>query len=239
MQPLVVLPCSALLFDCDGVLVDSDETVARSWGRWARRYGLDPDEVTPLVHGRRSADTVALLIAAESRREAVQTIDAYELEDARDVRSVAGAPALVASVPPARWAVVTSGRRALAEARLRAAGISLPRVVITADDVTHGKPDPEGYLAAARGLEVPPKAAIVLEDSGSGVEAGRRAGVAAIVGVGRKALDTDADVVVEDLTCLEWNGAGLAVGGAGVLRPAQSSLDQVNELRRPRPTGEQ
>jgi mannitol-1-/sugar-/sorbitol-6-phosphatase len=223
MQPLVVLPCRALLFDCDGVLVDSDDTVRRSWGRWAQHYGLDPDSVTPLVHGRRSADTVRILIPAERRSEAVRTIDAYELEDALEVRSVRGASALVASLPPAAWAVVTSGRRALAEARLKAAGLPLPRVLITADDVTRGKPDAEGYLAAARNMEVPPDKAIVLEDSGSGVEAARRAGVAAIVGVGPKALDTDADVVVDDLTCLEWTGAGLSVGGVGVLRSAHAS----------------
>jgi mannitol-1-/sugar-/sorbitol-6-phosphatase len=225
MQSGVVLPCRALLFDCDGVLVDSDDSVRRSWGRWALHYGLEPDEVTPLVHGRRSVDTVNLLIAPDLRAEAVRTIDAFELEDARDVRGVAGARALVTSLPEGCWAVVTSGTPELARARLQASGIPLPRAVITASDVSRGKPDPEGYLAAAQSLEVPPQSAVVLEDSGSGVEAGRRAKVAGVVGVGAKALDTDADVVVRDLTSLTWTRAGLAVSGAGLLRPARRATD--------------
>lgn len=159
MDSIAVLPCRALLFDCDGVLVDSDDTVARSWTRWALRYGLDPADVSRQVHGRRSVDTVASLIAPERQAEAVRVIDAYELEDARAVRSVAGAPALVASLPPGSWAVVTSGTAALARARLEAAGIPAPRVMITADDVTRGNPDPQGYLAAACGLGVSPTAA--------------------------------------------------------------------------------
>ena len=219
MEPLVVLPCRALLFDCDGVLVDSHGTVIRSWTRWALRFGLDPAEVVPMVHGRRSVDTVALLIPPEHRAKAVQVIDSYELEDAAAVRSVAGAPALVSSVPQENWAVVTSGTTALARARLAAAGIPLPRVLVTADDVTRGKPDPEGYLAAARRLGVSPGDALVLEDSGSGIEAGRRAGVAGVVGVG-DVEETTADVVVSDLRSLEWVGSGLGVFGPGALRTA-------------------
>jgi sugar-phosphatase len=166
-----------------------------------------------------------MLIPPDQREEAVRSIDTYELEDAPQVRGVAGASALVGSLPQARWAVVTSGTSALARARLQAAGIAVPRVLITADDVFRGKPDPEGYLAAAHLLVAPPDTALVLEDSSSGVEAGRRAGVAGVVGVGASALDTDADVVVTDLTCLEWTGSGLAVEGAGVLRPAPTATE--------------
>jgi mannitol-1-/sugar-/sorbitol-6-phosphatase len=227
MEPLVVLPCRAVLFDSDGVLVDSENTVARSWSRWAEHYGLDPDEVAPLVHGRRSLDTVRMLIPPQLRSEAVQLIDMYELEDAAEVRAVNGAAALVRSLPKPCWAVVTSGTAALARARLVAAGISLPQVVVTADDVSRGKPDPEGYLAAARGLDVSPQAAVVVEDSATGVDAARRAGVAGVVGVSSRALATDADVVVADLTCVAWTGSGLSVSGAGVLRSAR------------RPTGRQ
>jgi sugar-phosphatase len=220
MNPLMVLPCRALLFDCDGVLVDSHDTVIRSWTRWALRFGLDPAGVTRLVHGRRSLDTVALLIPPEHRAEAVRVIDSYELEDAEAVRGVAGARALVSSVPRGNWAVVTSGTTALACARLGAAGIPLPQVLITADDVTRGKPDPQGYLTAASELGVSPSEALVLEDSASGIEAGREADVAAVLGVGAPALHTDADVVVTDLTSLSWAGSGLAVLETGALRPA-------------------
>jgi sugar-phosphatase len=220
MDSLLVLRCRALLFDCDGVLVDSADTVTRSWTRWALRYSLDPAEVTPLVHGRRSVDTVHMLMPPQHRAQALRTIDTFELEDAGAVRSVAGAHALVSSLPQGSWAVVTSGTTALALARLDAAGIPLPRVVVTADDVTQGKPDPEGYLAAASELGVSPASALVLEDSASGVEAGREAGVAAVVGIGPAALNTDADVVVTDLTSLAWAESGLAVPESGALRPA-------------------
>lgn len=226
MDPAVVLPCRALLFDCDGVLVDSDESVARSWTRWALDYGLDPASVTALVHGRRSVDTVHMLIPPGRRAAALRTINAYELEDARTVPGVAGAAALVTSLPRFRWAVVTSGTPALARARLSAAGIPLPKVLITAADVSRGKPDPEGYLAAAGMLDAPPETTVVLEDSRSGVEAGRRAGVTGVIGVSAKALDTDADIVVGDLTCVAWTDSALAVYDSGLLRPARWPPDR-------------
>src|SRR4051794_22132184 len=110
-------PCAAVLFDCDGVLVDSDVAVADAWRRWARDLGLDPDAVLADVHGQRSADTVRQLVAAERRPAALDRIDRYEVESAADVQAIAGAVALARSVPPERWAVVTSGRTDLATAR--------------------------------------------------------------------------------------------------------------------------
>ncbi|MGH8860673.1 MAG: HAD family hydrolase, partial [Jatrophihabitantaceae bacterium] len=116
-----LLRCAAVLFDCDGVLVDSDDSVRAAWTRWARDLSLDPDVVTNLVHGRRSADTVAQLVPAGARDAAAALIDRYELEDAAAVTAIPGAADLARSVP--RWAVVTSGRRELALARLAAAGL--------------------------------------------------------------------------------------------------------------------
>jgi mannitol-1-/sugar-/sorbitol-6-phosphatase len=202
----VRLPCSAVLFDCDGVLVDSDASVLAAWSRWAREFGLDPAAVIPVVHGRRSADTVAELIAAPRRAAAAALIDRFEVEDAASVRAIAGAVTLTQSVP--RWAVVTSGHRELAVARLRAAGIAVPEVLVTADDVERGKPDPEGYLAAARHLGVPAAETIVLEDAAAGIAAARAAGVSAVVAVGERD-DLRGDVHVRDLTELRWTGDGL------------------------------
>jgi sugar-phosphatase len=207
---------SVILFDCDGVLVDSDASVDRSWTRWALEYGLDPDRVIETVHGRRTTDTVDLLIQPSDRAAALSAIDSYELEDATTATQIAGARELVASMPSSRWAVVTSGRRALARARLHAAGIDPPRVLVSADDVAAGKPDPEGYLAAAAALGVAPGDAIVIEDSGTGVEAGRRASAGNVVGVGSRALSTKADIVVRDLTSLRWDD-GLRIPHACVL----------------------
>jgi mannitol-1-/sugar-/sorbitol-6-phosphatase len=205
-----LLPCKGILFDCDGVLVDSDASVMSAWGRWAVEVGLDPDEVLPIVHGRRSEDTIAQLLPEARRNTGIEIIDRLELEDAATVRAIPGARDLVGSMPPGTWAVVTSGTRALATARLRAAGIDVPQVLITADDVSQGKPDPEGYLAAADRLGFAPARTIVLEDAQAGIDAARAAGVSAVVGVGRPELDADA--LVGDLTEVRWTDSGLAVG---------------------------
>ncbi|MEU6223142.1 HAD-IA family hydrolase [Streptomyces sp. NPDC047042] len=218
----LALPARGLLFDSDGVLVDSDASVLASWSRWARAYRLDPDEVAATVHGRRSADTVRLLIPPDLRAEALTAIDAFELEDAAQVTAIPGAAELLTSLPHGSWTVVTSATRALAVARLEAAGLPVPSVLVTADDVTDGKPHPEGYLAGAAVLGIPIGHTVVLEDSTSGVEAARRAGTGAVVGVSERALPTDADVVVPDLRSLRWSGGGLLAAGDR-LRPATAS----------------
>jgi sugar-phosphatase len=209
---MTLLPCRGILFDCDGVLVDSDASVMSAWGRWAVELGLDPDDVLPIVHGRRSEDTIAQLLPAAERAAGVDLIDRLELDDAATVRAIPGALELVASMPADSWAVVTSGTYALATARLRAAGFELPHVLITADDVRRGKPDPEGYLAAAERLGLAPADAIVLEDAQAGIDAARAAGGSAVVGVGRPELDADA--LVRDLTEVRWSDRGLVVGVA-------------------------
>jgi sugar-phosphatase len=206
-----MLPGRAVLFDCDGVLVDSDGVVTAAWSRWAVEQGLVPADVMAVVHGRRSVETVAALIAGPQREAALALIDRYEVEAAGDVRALPGAAELLASCPPDAWAVVTSGRRELALARLAAAGLPLPRVLVTADDVRRGKPDPEGYLAAAAGLSAPAAEAIVLEDTPDGIRAARAAGVRSVLGVGDRARDAEPDALVPDLTRVSWNGNGLSI----------------------------
>ena len=199
------LRCKGILFDCDGVLVDSDASVLNSWHRWADDLGIDRQRVVDIMHGRRSEDTIAELLPEPEREAAIALIDKYEVEDAAAVTDIAGALALVTSLPRDRWAVVTSGTRALATARLEAAGIPLPDVLITADDVTRGKPDPQGYLAGARGLGLDPADVLVFEDAPSGLAAARAAGVGGVVGVGTRG-GLDADVLVPDLTVVRWTG---------------------------------
>jgi sugar-phosphatase len=212
-----LLPARAVLFDSDGVLVDSDKSVADAWTRWAQRYQLEPRLVAAMVHGRRASDTVDILIEPAQRQSALAVINAFEIEDARSVVGIPGARDLVASLPADAWAVVTSATAALARARLAAAGIPLPQVLVTADDVKRGKPAPDGYLAAAAALRVPPVESIVVEDTASGVQAGREAGVRLVLGVGERALASDADVVVADLREVTW-GDGLVVPRRSVLR---------------------
>jgi sugar-phosphatase len=213
----LALACGAILFDADGVLVDSDAAVLRSWTRWARQWDLDPDAVAAVVHGRRSADTVAVLIDPAAQDRALTDIDRYEVEDAAGVTAIPGAPALTAALPRNRWAVVTSGRRELATTRLTAAGLPLPGVLVCAEDVPAGKPDPAGYRQAAAALGFPVPACVVLEDSASGVAAGLAAG-ATVVGVGERALETAAAVVVRDLTGLTFDGAALHLPTTALLR---------------------
>lgn len=215
---LVLLSCEVVLFDCDGVLVDSDASVERAWSRWALHHGLPPAEVVAHAHGRRAADTVAALLPEELHADALDLVNALELEDAPTVTALPGARALLASIPPDRWAVVTSGTSRLAQARLAAAGLPLPAILVTADDVSRGKPDPEGYLASAAAGGVAPARAVVVEDSSSGIRAGRAAGAGAVLGVGERAVRSDADVVVPDLACVRWAPDGLRVDPRATLR---------------------
>jgi len=212
------IACEGLLFDNDGVLVDSDLGVDLAWSTWAMAHGLDPGQVTAMVHGRRSADTVALLVPDPARRPAALAgIDRLEIEAAATTTALPGALDLLTSLPRDRWAVVTSGVTALARARLTAANLPVPPVFITADDVSHGKPAPDGYLAAAAGLGVDPARTVVLEDSAAGVTAGEAAG-AHVIGVGPRGLDTGAPVVVRDLRGLIWHDGVLDLGAAVLLR---------------------
>ena len=211
------LPACGLLFDNDGVLVDSEAGVVSSWSRWAVDHQLDVAKVMAAVPGRRAADTVAVFVEPADVAESVALITRYELEDVAGTTAVPGVLDLLGQLDGVPWAVVTSGVRELATARLRAAGVDLPEVVLTAEDVSAGKPDPQGYAAAAARLGLPPADLLVLEDSVSGVTAGQAAGCR-VVGIGEGALRSTADVVVRDLTGARWTGAGLLLPAAAVLR---------------------
>ncbi|MQA34231.1 HAD-IA family hydrolase [Modestobacter roseus] len=213
----LILPARGLLFDNDGVLVDSEVSVVTSWRRWAKDLGLDPDEVMAAVPGRRAADTVALFVPADDVAGAVAEITRLELEGAADTVAVPGVLDLLPQLIGVPWAVVTSGVRELAAARLRGAGVEPPAVVVTAEDVAAGKPDPEPYLAGAARLGLDPADLIVLEDSPSGVAAGLAAGCT-VLGIGAPALHTPAPAVVTDLTGARWTGTGLQLPAAALLR---------------------
>jgi len=173
---------SAVLFDLDGVLVESREATERVWLDWASRNGIDDAELRAAMHGVRSVEVVRAL---RPELDAVAESDAIERRQAEDVdglRAIPGAAAALAALRDDRVAVVTSATRPLAAARTAAVGIGLPEVVVYAGDVARGKPDPEGYRTAAERLGVDPAEALVVEDSPPGIEAGRAAG-AATVGV--------------------------------------------------------
>ncbi|WP_203714782.1 HAD-IA family hydrolase [Asanoa siamensis] len=172
-----------MLFDIDGTLIDSRAIVTAVWRAVARRYGVDPEPILRVCHGRRDADVVPLFFPAESAAAVHRQISEVEMEHADRICPLPGAADLLRRLDQRRWAAVTSGPRALMTARLRASGLPVPRVLVTAEDVSAGKPDPEGYLRAARLLGHDIAACVVVEDAPAGIAAGKSAGAQAVVGI--------------------------------------------------------
>lgn len=169
--------CSAILFDLDGVLVDSTGSVTRQWRHWAQEHGIDPDKVVEVAHGVRTIEVVQLLAPHLPAEEEVRKIEARETADHDGVSVMRGAAELLQSIPDGRWCVVTSGTRRLATARLRVGNLPIPPVLITADEVEKGKPDPEPYLRAASLLAVDPARCLVIEDAPAGIRAAHSGGM--------------------------------------------------------------
>jgi sugar-phosphatase len=177
---MTIIHCQAVLFDMDGVLVDSTQAVARVWSKWAIARGFDPEEVVRAAHGRPSLDTVRdFLPNADGDAENLE-VERQEVEDLEGVVAMPGAQALVKSIPAGRWTVATSATRPLAEVRLRAAGIPILESLVTAADIKHGKPHPEPYEKAAARLGYPASECVVVEDAPAGIRAGKAAGARVI-----------------------------------------------------------
>jgi sugar-phosphatase len=197
------ITADALLFDNDGTLVSSMESVVRCWGRWAEEYGVTEEFARVELHGRPANDIIRDLLPADRVAQARRRIDELEVEDVPGgVKLLPGTLDLLAGLPEGRWAVVTSAGRALAEARLAEAGIR-PELLITADDITRGKPDPEPFLLAAEKLGADPARCVVFEDAPAGLAAARAAGMRAVaLTTTTSREELDADVVVEDLSAV-------------------------------------
>jgi mannitol-1-/sugar-/sorbitol-6-phosphatase len=174
------LPASALLFDLDGVLIDSTPAVARVWTRWAGEHGFDPANTVARAHGRPSLTTIRELLPNADHEAENRIVERWEIEDLDGVVPLPGVLDLLASVPPARWTIVTSCTRALAEVRIRHAGLPVPKKIITSTDITHGKPDPEPYLKAASLLGFSAADCVVFEDAPAGIRSGKAAGAKVI-----------------------------------------------------------
>lgn len=198
-----MLICSAVLFDLDGVLVDSTPAVERVWRTWASEHGLDPDYVMQWAHGRRSVETIRRVAPwMDAPKENIQ-VERREIEDLEGVRAIEGAADLLAAIPQGHWTVVTSATRALADARMRHVNLPLPKDAITAELVEQGKPDPEPYLKGAALLRFSPSECLVIEDTAAGIASAKAAGMQAIgLTTTYPAHDLrDADVVVR--TCAD------------------------------------
>jgi mannitol-1-/sugar-/sorbitol-6-phosphatase len=171
---------SAVLFDLDGVLVESRLSTERAWLAWAQKNSIEEGALRSAMHGVRSADVVRALRPDLDAVVEANGIERRQAEDTEGLRAIPGASAALGALMGDRVAVVTSGTRPLALARLAAVGIEPPAVMVFADDVERGKPDPEGYLAAARRLGADPAEALVVEDAPPGIEAARAAGMATV-----------------------------------------------------------
>jgi len=190
--------CRALLFDLDGVLVDSAECVRRICTDWAISRGLDPDQVLKWSQGRRVQDTVRKVAPHLDVDAEVAALIRMEAATTEGLHPVAGTHALLASLPINAWAVVTSGALPVARLRLSHVGLPIPPTLISGDDVERGKPDPEGYLAAAKALGYEPSECVVVEDAPAGLQAAHAAGMRSIgiAGTFPEGALTTADVVI-------------------------------------------
>jgi sugar-phosphatase len=175
-----IFSCSAILFDLDGVLVDSTGAVDREWREWARRKGVDGDAIMAIAHGVRTLDVIRRVAPHLDAEAEVLELESHEANDQEGVFVMPGAAELVRSIPDGRWGVVTSGTQVLARARLPFCGLPVPKVLVTADDVTHGKPHPEPYLKGAELLGFNPSECLVIEDAPAGIQSARAGGLKVI-----------------------------------------------------------
>jgi sugar-phosphatase len=204
------IDCAGILFDMDGVLVDSTPAVARVWSRWALLHGFDPEMATRLAHGRPSLATVQELLpnaSPEVQRRENAWMEREEIADVADVVALPGARELLSALAPQHFAVVTSATRALAEVRLQAGGLlRFAQHLITSGDITRGKPDPEPYMKGAAVLRLRPVHCVVIEDAPAGIRSGKAAG-ARVIGLRTTSTDDElraagADWIVKDCSAL-------------------------------------
>jgi len=218
--------CRGVLFDLDGVLVDSTPAVARVWASWARAHGFDPDEVVRQAHGRPSLATIRELLPHADHAAEDREVERQEIADLDGVVPLPGSRELLQALPRGCWTIVTSCTRPLAGVRIRAAGLPLPEKLVTASDITRGKPDPEPYLRGALLLGIAAADCVVLEDAPAGICAGKAAG-ARVIALRTTASDAallaaGADWIVDDCAALATAEAPGDVGLCLALRGALS-----------------
>lgn len=208
MKGMPIFLCSAILFDLDGVLVDSTRAVDREWREWAARKGVDGDAVMAIAHGVRTVEVIRRVAPHLDAEAEAAAIENHEAGDQRGVTVMPGAIDLVKAIPDGRWGVVTSGTRLLASNRLRYCGLPVPEVLVTSDDVSNGKPHPEPYLEGAAGLGFAPEKCLVVEDAPAGIQSARAGGMK-VIGMASTYIPAklaDADAVVRGFAQVSLNG---------------------------------
>ncbi|MFZ3217091.1 MAG: HAD family hydrolase [Candidatus Acidiferrales bacterium] len=215
------ISCAALLFDLDGVLVDSTPAVQRVWARWAARHGFDAAEVVHRAHGRPSITTVREYLPNIDAVEENREIERGEIADLDGIVPLPGALELLRALPRGRWTIVTSCSRRLAEVRLRTSGLPQPEVFVTSSDIRNGKPAPDAYLKGAEVLGLAPQDCVVVEDAAAGVRAGKAAG-AKVIGLRttmpeRELREAGVDWLVKDCTAISPVGDQIGGGKLSLL----------------------
>lgn len=206
--------CTAILFDLDGVLVDSTASVTRQWRMWAEENKIDPRKVVEIAHGVRTIEIVRRLAPHLDAAAEVVRIEKREAEDQEGVAVMPGAAELIGSIPEGRWCVVTSGTRYLATARLKLTNLPMPKLLVAADDVSKGKPDPQPYLMGAVQLGMNPVDCLVIEDAPAGIRAAHAGGMKAIGITSTYPASglQEADAVVQKLAQIKVGNAGVRQG---------------------------
>lgn len=176
----MVVTARALLFDLDGVLVDSTPAITRVWEKWSIEYGFDPEKTAREAHGRPSIESIRELLPNADHEALNRDLEQREIDDTEGVVPLRGVEALLASLPPDRWALVTSCTLPLAEARIAAAGLGVPANMVTSNDISSGKPDPEPYIKGAKLLGFDPAECIAFEDAPAGIVSAKAAGARVI-----------------------------------------------------------
>jgi sugar-phosphatase len=213
----MILRARALLFDNDGVLVDSHAAVNKAWATLASEYGLEGFSISN-HYGTRAQDLILQLVGEEKFEAANNRINELEQQTADQTHALPGSIELLTSLPEGTWTICTSANSNLGRARILASGLPLPAQLVTGDDVEHGKPAPDPYLLGAKRLGFDPGDCIVFEDADAGIKAALAAGVGFVVGVSAQALATDADIVIEDLAGISFDGNQLVIPETKILR---------------------
>jgi sugar-phosphatase len=213
----MILSAKALLFDNDGVLVDSHAAVDHCWDIWAKEFGVQGFSISN-HYGTRAQDLVLELLGEERFEQGNNRINQLEQESAHETVALPGAMELLTSLPEGSWSICTSANPDLGRARILGAKLPLPETLVTGGDVENGKPAPDPYLLGAKRLGFDAGDCVVFEDADAGVKSALAAGAGFVIGVSVRALDTDADIVIEDLSGISFDGMKLVIPEQKILR---------------------
>lgn len=216
-QNVIVLPTRGyrgFLFDMDGTILNSIASAERVWGRWAAEQGLDVEKFLPFMHGKRGIDTITSLnLPGLDPAVEAEKVLRGEIDDVEGIVQIPGAAEFLASLPAGQWGVVTSSPLELAKARLAAAGLAIPSMLVTAENVTIGKPDPQGYRLGAKRLGADPSNVMVFEDVPAGIMAGEAAGADVMVITATHTHDVEGG----HFRIPDYTGVSVSVANDGVI----------------------